>query len=340
MRIAFMPDTHFGVYDQQQAPTPDEVADAMEHCIAEAELAEKVGFDGLWVPERHQRPETWWPNTTSMLAVLAARTRRVQLASTVIQPTFHHPIHLAESLAAVDNLSRGRLVFGAGVGYHEDYFRCFGVPFEKRGKRFEEVMDCIVGAWTEDEFNYHGEFFQYEGVRLTPHPYQKPRPPIWIGAFAPKAMQRALDYEGWCLWFPPALDELAPAARDMRERAAARGKDDFQITIGFEGWLSDDPAVRDKHGHRWVREWSFYAEKGLSPDAEATDMLDQIENMFLCLGNRQKWIDRMGEMKERVNPDWLCIRTRNPVNPGQPYPSRTECLEVVEAFGEILDAIR
>jgi probable F420-dependent oxidoreductase len=340
MKIAFMPDTHFGVYDQVEAPDPDAVADAMEHCIAEAKLAEKVGFDGLWVPERHQRPETWWPNTTSLLAVLAAVTSRVQLASTVIQPTFHHPIHLAESLAAVDNLSRGRLVFGAGVGYHEDYFRCFGVPFDKRGKRFEEVMDCIVGAWTEDEFNYHGEFFHYEGVRLLPHPYQKPRPPIWIGAFAPKAMERALNYEGWCLWFPPALDELAPAAKSMRERAAARGKDDFQITIGFEGWLTDDPNVREKHGHRWVREWSFYAEKGLSPDAEATDMLDQIENMFLCLGNRQKWIDRLGEMKEKVNPDWVCIRTRNPVNPGQPYPSRSECLEVVEAFGEILDAVR
>ena len=85
MKIAFMPDTHFGEYDQVEPPTPDQVADAMEHCIAEAELAEKVGFDGIWVPERHQRPETWWPNTVSMLMALAARTKRVQLACTVIQ---------------------------------------------------------------------------------------------------------------------------------------------------------------------------------------------------------------------------------------------------------------
>jgi hypothetical protein len=89
-----------------------------------------------------------------------------------------------------------------------------------------------------------------------------------------------------------------------------------------------------------VREWSFYAEKGLSPDAEAKDMLEQVESMFLCLGNRQKWVDRMGELKEKVNPDWLCIRTRNPVNPGKYYPSRSECLEVIERFGEILPAIR
>jgi alkanesulfonate monooxygenase SsuD/methylene tetrahydromethanopterin reductase-like flavin-dependent oxidoreductase (luciferase family) len=340
MKIAFMPDTHFGVYDQTVEPSPDEVADAMEHCIAEGVLAEQVGFDGLWVPERHQRPETWWPNATSLMAALAARTHRVQIASTVIQPTFHHPIHLAETLAAIDNLSRGRLVFGAGVGYHQDYFRCFGVPFAGRGRRFEETMACIVGAWTEAEFDFHGEFFHYEGVRLTPRPYQRPRPPIWIGAFAPKAMERALEYEGWCLWFPPQIEVLAPAVADMRERAAARGKRDFKVTIGFEGWLSDDPKVREKHGHRWVREWSFYAEKGLSPDAEAKDMLEQVESMFLCLGNRQKWIDRMGEMKEKVNPDWLCIRTRNPVNPGHYYPSRSESLEVIEAFGEILGALR
>ena len=146
MKIAFMPDTHFGEYDQQEPPSPEEVADAMDHCIAEARLAEEVGFDGLWVPERHQRPETWWPNVTSLLSVIAANTKSVQIASTVIQPTFHHPIRLAESLAAVDNLSRGRFVFGAGVGYHQDYFKCFGVPFEKRGRRFEETMDCIVGA--------------------------------------------------------------------------------------------------------------------------------------------------------------------------------------------------
>jgi alkanesulfonate monooxygenase SsuD/methylene tetrahydromethanopterin reductase-like flavin-dependent oxidoreductase (luciferase family) len=340
MKISYMPDTHFGEYDQTEVPDRDAVADAMEHCVAEAELAEKVGFDGLWVPERHQRTETWWPTTTSLLAVIASRTERVQIATTVVQPTFHHPIHLAESLAAIDNLSRGRFVFGAGVGYHPDYFRCFGVPFEERGKRFEEAMDCIVGAWTQEEFNYDGEFFKYEGVKLSPKPYQEPRPPIWIGAFAPKAMDRALDYEGWCLWFPPHLDILEPAVKEMRERATQRGKDDFQITIGFEGWLGDDPALREKHVHRWVREWSFYADNGLSPEAESLDMAEQVEGMFLCVGNKQKWIDRMSEMKERINPDWLCIRTRNPVNPGKFYPSRTECLEVIEAFGEILDEIR
>ena len=91
---------------------------------------------------------------------------------------------------------------------------------------------------------------------------------------------------------------------------------------------------------RWVREWSFYAKEGLSPGVDGETMLDDIENMFLCLGNKNKWIDRMGEMKETLNPEWLCIRTRNPVNEGHYYPSRTESLEVIERFGEILSEIR
>ncbi len=340
MKIAYMPDTHFGPYDQTAPPTGPEVADAMEHCIQEAEIAERVGFDGLWVPERHQRPETWWPNTITQLTALAARTKRVELACTVIQPTFHHPVHLAEQLAQIDCLSRGRLTFGAGVGYHQDYFRCFGVPYEKRGKRFEEVMDIIEACWTQETVNYHGEFFNYEGVKMTPKPYQQPRPPVWIGAFADKALERALRWDGWCLWFPPEIKTLKPQVEAMREKADKLGKKNWQFTMGFEGWLGDETDLREKHGHRWVREWGFYAEKGLSPDATPTNMLDTIENMFLCLGNRQKWLDRLGEIKEHINPDWICIRTRNPVNEGKYYPSRQESLEVVERFGEILNEAR
>lgn len=340
MKFALMPDTHFGPYDQRKPPEPVEVADAMEHCLKEAEIAERVGFDGLWVPERHQRPETWWPNTVTMLAALAARTKRVALAPTVMQPTFHHPVHLAEQLANIDCLSRGRLIFGAGVGYHIDYFRHFGVPFEKRGRRFEETLEVIEGCWTQETFSYKGEFFQYDGVKMSPKPYQRPRPPIWIGAFADKALERALRWDGWCLWFPPNVRELKPKVEAMREKADKLGKKNWVFGVAIEGWVGDEPDLREKHGHRWVREASFYAEKGLSPDSTPANLLSSIEAMFLCLGNKQKWLDRLGEMKGMVNPDWLCIRTRNPVNEGHYYPTRQESLEVVERFGEVIKQAR
>jgi alkanesulfonate monooxygenase SsuD/methylene tetrahydromethanopterin reductase-like flavin-dependent oxidoreductase (luciferase family) len=175
---------------------------------------------------------------------------------------------------------------------------------------------------------------------MTPKPYQQPRPPVWIGAFADKALERALRWDGWCLWFPPDVKTLKPQVEAMREKADKLGKKNWQFTMGFEGWIGDEPDLREKHGHRWIREWSFYAEKGLDPDATPANMLEAVENMFLCIGNRQKWLDRLGEIKEHINPDWICIRTRNPVNEGHYYPSRTESLEVVERFGEILNEAR
>ena len=292
MQFAYMPDTHFGFYAQPDPPKGEEVAAAMDQVLAEAECAERVGFDGIWVPERHQRTETYWPSTISLLMALAARTKTVKLAPTVMMPTFHHPIHLAEQLAAVDNLSRGRLIFGAGVGYHPDYFRHFGVPFEKRGRRFEESLEVIDGVWTEREFDYRGEFFQYEGVRLTPKPYQQPRPPIWIGAFEPKPLQRALDWDGWVTWFTPSPRDLRPLVEEMREKAAARGKRNWSFGMAVEGWIGPEDEVRERHAHRWISEVNFYGDKGLSSDtAELSkadaELLANMESSFLCLGPKQ-----------------------------------------------------
>ena len=136
-----------------------------------------------------------------------------------------------------------------------------------------------------------------------------------------------------------------------REKVDRIAQSDFHNQRGIEladrGWLDEsikefkkaiDLDPDSAHAHDNLA--TVYAEKGLSPETQATDMLDQVENMFLCLGDKQQWVDRMGEMKDKVNPDWLCIRTRNPVNPGQHYPSRTECLEVIEHFGEILKDLR
>ena len=119
MRCAYMTDTHFGGYDQR-LPTRIEVAAAGDDLPAEAQAAEEVGFDGLWLSERHAWSETYFPSIFTVASAMAARTTRIQSATAVLQPTYYHPIHLAEQLAQIDLLSKGRLVLGVGVGYHED----------------------------------------------------------------------------------------------------------------------------------------------------------------------------------------------------------------------------
>ncbi|MBI2964420.1 MAG: LLM class flavin-dependent oxidoreductase [Deltaproteobacteria bacterium] len=333
MRIAYMPDTHFGTYDQR-IPGSAEVARAGEHLLDEAELAEDVGFDGIWLPERHARPETFFPSVVVLLGALAARTRSVDLATTVMQPTYHHPVHLAEQLAQIDQLSKGRLIFGAGVGYHADYFRLFGVPVKARGARFEECLEVISGLWTHERFSFKGRFFELDDVLLTPKPYQRPRPPIWIGAFEPKAIERALAWDGWVLWFPPSVEETLRRVEPWREKAEKLGKKNWKFAVAYEGWIGDDEAaVRRLHGHRWVREMSFYRSRGLSSDVPEVPV-EELEDQFLILGGPQQWIDRLGEVAERLRPDYVCIRTRNPRSDQGHYPSPEESLECIQRLGE------
>lgn len=345
MRFSYMPDTHFGVYDQA-VPTAREASEAFQQLIREAELAEAVGFDGIFLPERHMRPETFAPSPLTVAAAIAARTRRIKIATTVMLPPLYNPMHLAEQISMVDNLSQGRFIFGAAVGYHRDYHRMFGVPWEKRGNRFEEAMDVIVKAISGERFTFHGEYYHFEDVFLTPLPFQRPRPPIWIGAYADKAVDRALDYEGWVLWNLPEWDEAEAWVKGIRQRVAQRGKENWSLVMNQDGWIGDDPdAVRARHAPRWVREAQFYADQGttgadIEPRGDIFESegfrgaLRDFESRQMHFGTPESWRARIGEITTRFAPDWLNIRTRGPrAESGPEYPTYDESLECIERFG-------
>lgn len=333
MRIAYMPDTHFGGYDQK-IPNRQEVAAAGVQLMEEAEAAEAVGFDGIWLPERHARTETYFPSIVTVAAAMAARTTRAQIATAVLQPTYYHPVHLAEQLAQIDQLSKGRLILGAGVGYHEDYFRLFGVPTTRKNARFEEVLQVIDGVWTNDRFSFAGEFFRYDDVLLTPKPYQQPRPPIWIGAFYDNGIERATNWDGWVWGHQPEIEPARARISHWREKADKKGRKNWTVGLICEGWIGDDEKqVRERHGPRWVRELRFYQEHGMEPEA-APLPVEALERQFLILGTAQRWIDRLGEMQEKLKPDWICIRTRTPRPEAGYYPDAAEALDCIYRLGE------
>lgn len=346
MRFAYMPDTHFGVYDQA-VPSPLEASRAFQHLLEEAETAERVGFDGIFLPERHGRTETYTPSPLTVATAIAARTSHITIATTVMLPVLYNPVYLAEQIALIDNLSKGRFIFGAGVGYHPGYHQTLGVPWERRGKRFEEAMQVIEMALTEDRFSFDGEFFQYEDVQLTPKAYQRPRPPIWIGAHAPgKPVDRSLDYDGWVLWTQPAWEHTGPWVAEMRSRAAERGKKNWTVVLDQDGWIGDDAAaVRERHSPRWLREARFYEEHDFPAEIDpsgdishaegAEKALREFETRQMHFGTPESWTERIRVIRDTLAPDWLNIRTRGPAAEyGPAYPSFDESLEAIERFGE------
>lgn len=348
MKLAYMPDTHFGVYDQG-SPSPEEAAAAFEQVIEEAVLAEELGFDGVFLPERHARGETFVPSPLIAATAIAARTCRIRIATTVLMPTLYNPMHLAEQVAMIDNLSRGRFTLGMGVGYHQDYHRFFGVPWERRGKRFEEALAVLHLAFSGERFSYSGEFYQYDDVQLTPRTFQRRRVPMWIGTHSPaKPLDRALAHDGWVLWTQPDWDESEAWIAETRARAAALGKPDWTLVLNQDGWIGDDPvATRTAHAPRWLREANFYDEHEfdgeISPNAaEAERAICDFETRQWHFGTPASWVERLREMERRFKPEWLNIRLRTPdAGGGAPYPTRDETLGAIRRFGtEVLPALR
>jgi len=353
MRFAYAPDSHFGVYDQEP-PTPEQTADAFDQLINEAVLAEELGFDALFLPERHGRGETYVPSPLVLATAIAARTSRIKIATTILMPTLYNPMHLAEQVSMIDNLSRGRFILGLGVGYHEGYHQTFGVPWERRGRRFEEALEILLLAFGEDRFSYDGEFYQFNDVHLTPKPFQRPRPPIWIGSHTPgRALDRSLDYEGWVLWTQPDWAQGAELIRMMRAKALKRGKPDWTVVIDQDGWIGDDPTeMRARHATRWLREARFYGEHDftaeidpsgdINKDDEADLAIRDFESRQWHFGTPESWIERISTIRDTLAPDWLNFRLRTPdAGYGPIYPTFGETLACIRRFGEeVLPAFR
>ena len=201
------------------------------------------------------------------------------------------------------------------------------------GARFKESMKVIEGMWTQDTFSFKGKFYEFDNVCLTPKPYQRPRPPVWIGAFANRAIERSLDWDGWVWWFPSEIESAAQKIEYWREQAYKKGKKNWCIALAYEGWVGDDEnQLRKSHGHRWVSEAQVYRQRGLDPDMRDVP-LEQLENQYLILGPAQKWVDRLGEVQERLKPNVVCIRTRNPRPPSGDFPDNAEFLECITRRG-------
>jgi alkanesulfonate monooxygenase SsuD/methylene tetrahydromethanopterin reductase-like flavin-dependent oxidoreductase (luciferase family) len=140
--------------------------------LAQAELADRLGYDTFFVAEHHFHPYGVVPNPPVLLAAMAMRTTRLRLGPAIAVLPFHHPINLAESYAMLDVLSAGRLVLGVGSGYLKHEFAGYGIdPAEKR-ERFDEALALLKRALAGEEISHQGRFHALAGVRINVRPLQ------------------------------------------------------------------------------------------------------------------------------------------------------------------------
>lgn len=219
-----------------------------------ARRAEAVGFDSVQVGDHIQ----WHApiiESTVLLATFAAVTTRVRIASDVVILPLRDPVLIAKTVASLDVLSGGRMIFGVGVGGdHPGEYAAMRVPLAERGARANESLEIVRGLWANERFSYAGRHYTVQDVGIAPRPLQ-PSLPIWVGGTSDAALRRAARYgDGWICAFASER-KFARLVGTLRGFLAEekRPADGFTLGTFLFANVGPDPARARVEGAEYVR---------------------------------------------------------------------------------------
>jgi probable F420-dependent oxidoreductase len=204
-----------------------------------AEAAEELAFDSVWATEHiivgaealDRFGAVLDPLCT--LSWIAGHTERIGLGTSIVLVPLHHPIRLAKESATLQQLSRGRLRLGVGIGWHEDEFRFMGVPFRSRGRRADEALRLIRALWS-GERSFAGDYWSFDDATFAPLP--SPAPEIWVGGNSDRAVRRARELGD--VWHPTSGID----AKRIREVKAEHG--DLRVVPRISGGPAAELSAR------------------------------------------------------------------------------------------------
>jgi alkanesulfonate monooxygenase SsuD/methylene tetrahydromethanopterin reductase-like flavin-dependent oxidoreductase (luciferase family) len=274
-----------------------------------------TGYDAVWLAEHHFSDFSVCPSVHMMATLAAARTRRLRIGTGVSLAPFYHPLRLAEEVALLDQLSDGRVNWGAGRGFARVEFEAFGVLPAESAARFREAVAIVLKAWTEEQLYFAGEHFQFDGIEVLPKPRQQPHPPVWLAASSESAIDWAAA-GGFSILMDPhsSAPEIARKRRRYAEKLAlagfsAAGRDIPVARLIALARTADEAAAVARNGAEWivnsylgaqhrpVMQQSF-TPQGVDPVAR---YLDEV----ILYGTPDQVADQIGELRDEIGLDYL-----------------------------------
>ena len=257
-----------GVLTQNFAGFP-ETGRGARACVDLAVEAERLGFDSVWVTdhvvlpgERRARyphndtgefPYRWDQDIHEPLVLMGAiaqATERVEIGTAVLVIPYRHPLTTAKMIATIDQLSEGRVVLGAGVGWLQDEFDALGLPpehFDHRGGVTVDYLRAMQRVWTSSEPAAHdGPYVRFDAVGAFPHPVR--HVPVWIGGKGDRPLRRAVELGDGYLAIASDPAQLGVEVERLRRIAEDAGRDPGELTVGLiDGiTLTDEPRGPDR----------------------------------------------------------------------------------------------
>ncbi len=198
------PSFQFGLVVRGQAGEGEDIVRRFHETLGFVRLADSLGFDSITKTAHYSAHPFQMLQLVPMLARFAAEAPRLRLNAGVLLLPLLSPLHVAEEFATLDVITNGKIILGVGLGYRDVEFKAFGVPRRERARRFEANLIAIKRLWSEDKVRMKTPYFELDDASCAPQPLQKPHPPIWVGANADPAIERAARL-GDCWYIGPAI---------------------------------------------------------------------------------------------------------------------------------------
>lgn len=216
----------YGILASHQYPRDVELRKSLNELFSLVEYAAELNYDSVYAIH-HYVANLQTPQVISMTAALLGCSGNMKVGTSILLLPFLHPVHVAEEYATLDHLSGGRIILGVGAGYRDVEFNAFSLNKKERGSRIAESIEVIRKLWTGESVHHKGRYYELTGQRISVPPLQSGGPPIWVGAGAFPAIERAARIgDAWLApgnppsegWFEKALshynDALAESGRD------------------------------------------------------------------------------------------------------------------------------
>jgi alkanesulfonate monooxygenase SsuD/methylene tetrahydromethanopterin reductase-like flavin-dependent oxidoreductase (luciferase family) len=282
----------------------------VDELMREARAADAAGFDLCLVPEHHRGPPVSIVAPLTLCAAIAAVTDRIRVGPGVLILPVHEPLHVAEQVTMVDQLSAGRAVVGVGAGYQQEDFEPFGIDPGTRGARFERALEQLGGLLTAGA--------------LSPAPVQRPRPPIWVGAWSKVGVQRAARLaDGWIADPIRTVDEVAVMATRYREALEGRHG---AVVVMREAWVDDGHGALDRFARVIAPVFRYYRRHGAGGDIPEA-FTDLARGRFV-IGSPAACLDQVEEVAARTGADAVVLSLRHPGG-----PEHADVLEAIAGLG-------
>ena len=306
-----------GLFLTNQQPLEADMVSALGDQIAMLHLARDRGWDSLFSGQHYlNEGNNKQLQTVPFLARLAAEAGDMTIGLGILLLNLHNPVYTAETVATLDVIARGNLIFGVGLGYRDVEFDAFGVPKGERVKRFVEYLALVQRLWTEESVSYEGPCCRLDNVHMNIRPVQRPRPPIWMAANNDPAVQRAARLaDAWLINPHSTIDTIRRQLAIYRAELQAAGKGGPRsLPVIKEVYCAANRArALELAGPHLLGKYRDYAKWGqdkvMPDDTNFSRSLDELIEGRFILGSPEECYDQLQPYWNELGINHIVIRS-------------------------------